>query len=77
MKLYRILKTFTGSQHGNDHQQFEAGTTALLSNSLATIVVKEGWAVQEEPAREEKAVEPVDENKAIEAAPENKSRKKK
>ncbi|MBP3958347.1 hypothetical protein J8F10_24120 [Gemmata sp. G18] len=44
MKNYRILKSFKGSQTGHDCHEFEAGTEARLSDSLAEVVVKEGWA---------------------------------
>ena len=44
MKPHRILKTFKGSQTGHDHHAFVEGTTRDLSDSLAAIVVKEGWA---------------------------------
>lgn len=44
MKLHEILKSFAGSQTGSDECRFEAGTTAALSDSLAAIVVPEGWA---------------------------------
>lgn len=44
MKPYRILKTFKGSQTGNDGPfHFEAGTTAMLSDHLAEVVLKAGW----------------------------------
>jgi hypothetical protein len=49
MKPHRIIKTFKGSQDGHDHHHFEEGTTAHLSDGLAAIVVKEGWA---EPVKE-------------------------
>ncbi|WP_020471471.1 hypothetical protein [Zavarzinella formosa] len=44
MKPHRILKSFKGSQTGNDHQHFEAGATEHLSDDLAAIAVREGWA---------------------------------
>jgi hypothetical protein len=39
-----IKKSFKGSQNGHDHHWFEAGTTTHLSDDLAAIVVKQGWA---------------------------------
>jgi len=50
MKQYRILKAFNGSQHGNDFQAFTTGTTEPLSDALAAIAVKEGWAELAEQA---------------------------
>jgi hypothetical protein len=44
MKPHRILKGFHGSQNGHDAHYFEAGTVRDLSDSLAEIVVREGWA---------------------------------
>lgn len=60
MKPHSITKTFQGSQTGTDGPfTFEAGSVADLSDSLAEIAVKEGWA---KPAkvedRETKVVEP-------------------
>lgn len=42
--LYDILKDFKGSQDGRFAEQFTAGTQAELSDYLADIVVREGWA---------------------------------
>lgn len=50
MKHYRILKAFNGSQTGNDFASFEAGSVALLSDDLARIALKEGWAELALPA---------------------------
>lgn len=44
MKLYDILKDFPGSQDGSTTEHFKAGTRAELSDYLAEIVVREGWA---------------------------------
>jgi len=44
MKPHRILKTFKGSQTGNDHHAFLEGDEKPLSASLAAIVVPLGWA---------------------------------
>lgn len=44
MKKYRILADFKGSQDGHDHHQFKADTEAHLSDDLAAIVLREGWA---------------------------------
>jgi len=44
MKPYRILKAFNGSQHGHDFVSFAAGSEAPLSDALAAIAVREGWA---------------------------------
>lgn len=54
---YEIIKDFSGSQDGRFTEKFKAGTEADLSDYLADIVVREGWA------RPVKAVE-ID-NKAI------------
>ncbi len=68
MKPHKILKTFPGSQHGNDYQVFNAGETAHLSDDLAAIVVRAGWAKpinENDPNdRETKVDEPDDEVKA-------------
>lgn len=42
--LYDILKSFPGSQDGRFTEPFVAGTKRELSDYLAAIVVKEGWA---------------------------------
>lgn len=42
--LHDILKDFPGSQDGTRTEQFKAGTQAELSDYLAEIVVREGWA---------------------------------
>lgn len=47
---YRILKDFKGSQDGRLTEQFVQGSTRELSDSLATVAVKEGWAA---PATQE------------------------
>lgn len=44
MKPHHILKDFNGSQDGFDFNSFKAGTVAALSDHLAPIAVKEGWA---------------------------------
>ncbi len=44
--LYEILKDFPGSQDGRFTEQFTAGTQRELSDYLAVIAVKEGWARQ-------------------------------
>jgi hypothetical protein len=44
MKPHRILKGFKGSQTGVDSDEFHADTVRDLSDSLAAIAVKEGWA---------------------------------
>jgi len=58
---YEILKDFPGSQDGRITEQFKADTTVELSDYLAAIVVRDGWA------RPVGAVKPVFEieNKAI------------
>ncbi len=44
MKPHRILRTFSGSQHGNDGpHHFAAGTEAHLSDDLARIALGQGW----------------------------------
>ena len=42
--LHDILKDFPGSQDGRHTEQFKAGTQRDLSDYLAAIVVREGWA---------------------------------
>lgn len=42
--LHDILKDFPGSQNGSVTEQFKAGTRVELSESLAAVVVREGWA---------------------------------
>ena len=42
--LHEILKDFPGSQDGTKTEQFKAGTQVELSDYLAEIVVREGWA---------------------------------
>lgn len=50
MKPHRILKDFKGSQTGNDGPfAFVKGNVADLSDSLAAVAVKEGWAEPAEP----------------------------
>jgi hypothetical protein len=41
---YEILKGFKGSQDGRFAEDFKAGSQAELSDYLAEIVVREGWA---------------------------------
>ena len=50
MTPHRILKTFPGSQTGHDHDLFHQGTVRDLSDGLAEIAVREGWAVPHDPA---------------------------
>ena len=78
MKPHRILKSFKGSNDHHNTLHFEAGTVQPLSDSLAAIVVKEGWAEPhiEHPAvtadqRETKVVEP-EEAKAEDETPKKK-----
>jgi len=42
--LHDILKNFPGSQDGTKTEQFKAGEQAELSDYLAAIFVREGWA---------------------------------
>lgn len=49
--LHDILKDFKGSQDGRFATQFKAGTQAELSDSLAAVAVKEGWARRAKPAQ--------------------------
>ena len=62
MKPHKIIKTFSGSQTGHDHDAFIAGDVRHLSDDLAAIVVKEGWAVPHDDSspltRETKVVGP-------------------
>lgn len=87
MKPHRILKTFPGSQTGHDHHVFEKGSVRDLSDDLAAIAVKEGWAEPHDHALELpamaallEAAELPDgatavEEKSAGAAPENKMKK--
>jgi hypothetical protein len=75
MKPHKIVKSFKGSQHGNDNEFFVVDTERDLSDDLARIVVKEGWALPLIPAehRDTKVFTPA-ENK-VEAPIEKKKRK--
>ena len=42
--LHDILVSFKGSQDGRSTELFEAGTARELSETLAVVVVREGWA---------------------------------
>lgn len=42
--LHEIIKDFSGSQDGRFTEQFIKGTERDLSESLAVVAVKEGWA---------------------------------
>ncbi len=42
--LFDILKTFKGSPDGRFAVDYIAGTQAELSDTLAPVAVKEGWA---------------------------------
>lgn len=56
---YDIIKDFKGSQDGRFAEDFTAGTTVELSDYLAAIVVREGWAkpvAQKEVVVDNKAV---------------------
>ena len=80
MKPHRILKAFKGSQTGHDHHHFEPGDNPVpLSDDLAAIVVKEGWAEPfehkpEPEIAEEKSKGDAPANKARVAAPSNKAK---
>lgn len=56
--IYDILKTFKGSPDGRFAVDYVAGTQAELTDSLAAVAVKEGWArpVGAKPAIENKAI---------------------
>lgn len=71
MKPHKILKSFPGSQTGNDYHHFEEGTVEPLSNDLAAIAVKEGWAKLHVAEEFDESVE----EKAINEAPANKMAK--
>lgn len=77
MKPHRILKSFKGSQTGHDHHHFAEGTEADLSDDLAAVVVKAGWAepIEDPVEPEELDEETVVEEKSLDSAPENKMRK--
>lgn len=62
MKTYTILKSFHGSQDGLHTEEFAAGTTTLLSDSLAAIALAEGWVelIAEEETRETKVEAPAE-----------------
>jgi hypothetical protein len=85
MKPHKILKTFPGSQTGHDHDVFEKGTVRDLSDGLAEVVVKAGWAVPHVEDGEEASENAADTSeegdqhdegeKAVTEAPENKMRK--
>lgn len=42
--IFEILKDFKGSHDGRFTESFEAGTERELSESLASVAVREGWA---------------------------------
>jgi hypothetical protein len=44
MRPHRILASFKGSQTGIDSHEFEAGTVAILSESLAKAAIEVGLA---------------------------------
>lgn len=54
--IHQILKNFKGSQDGRFTESFEAGTHVDLSDYLAEIVVREGWAMPVGTAIENKAI---------------------
>jgi hypothetical protein len=57
MKPYRVLRHFAGNQTGNgETEYFKEGTTAMLSDHLAEVVLKAGHV---EPAEPKKASEPA------------------
>lgn len=62
MKTYTILKSFPGSQDGLHTEEFVAGTTVPLSDSLAAIALAEGWVelIAEEETRETKVEAPAE-----------------
>jgi hypothetical protein len=74
MKPHRILKSFKGSHEGHITHLFEADTVAPLSDSLAAIVVKEGWAEPEESPAEEREMKVTgpDETKSEDDKPKKK-----
>jgi hypothetical protein len=83
MKPHRILKPFKGSQTGSDgpHHFTPGDEPVLLSDYLADIVVKAGWALPHkegdsvaDEAIEETVNESVEE-KSLDEAPENKALK--
>jgi hypothetical protein len=42
--IYDILRDFSGSQDGRFTERFSKGTQADLSDSLAEVAVRNGWA---------------------------------
>lgn len=56
---YEILKDFLGSPDGRFAVQYFAGTNSELTDSLAEVAVKEGWAkpVGVKPEEEPESVE--------------------
>lgn len=52
--MYQIIKDFKGSQDGSTTDAFYAGTLRELSDSLAAVVVAQGWAKLPEPDTKKK-----------------------
>jgi hypothetical protein len=84
MKPYHIIKSFPGSQTGNDLDQFESGTVRHLSPDLASIVVPLGWAEEhiEQPKAKDRDTKVVSipekkEDEAAEEAAEKPAKQKK
>jgi len=74
---YVIKKDFNGSNTGFDFVQFKAGKIMEMSDSLAVVALREGWA--EETKEPVKAIEPeIEPETAIDIAePEQKPEPKK
>ena len=80
MKEYNILKDFKGSQNHHDHHQFKAGTVAELSDSLAEVALKAGFACEiEQPTESDEPEEATDSDESdddkAKASPANKMKK--
>ena len=52
MKLYKILKSFRGSQTGAEVEDFEEGTECLLSDDLAKCVEDDVKLVKAKKAKQ-------------------------
>jgi hypothetical protein len=71
MKSHRILKSFPGSNDGLNTKHFTAGTVEPLSDGLAAIVVKAGWAEPVVPSEpEEHQASPAENRETKVDAPE-------
>jgi hypothetical protein len=65
MRLYRIIKSFVGSQDGFRTQLFKEGTTELLSHSLVKAVAGAGFIEPCDPANRDTKITAPAETKIV------------